>query len=247
LLDCRGADDAGGAEGDEDGAGGVRRDVGFEGDGAQLIGGAAVDARGSGTHAESAAVAARSGKRGNGEEEAPSSGDQAPEHGQWSKTNVAETEREGKRSTGWGGLRSAASGTKRSRVPPRGGSVFFALIAVEGDDFGGGEVVALRHERDEAVVEIFGGIVAHFFEGLGKRGDLDETGHVAAGADVEFDVRDALAEDFVVVFLEAGALLDDFGRPFVERDDEVDAFVERMDFTPNISAMLMMPMPRHSM
>ena len=50
-------------------------------------------------------------------------------------------------------------------------------------------------------------------------GDLDEAGDVAAGTDVELDVRHLHADDLVVVLLEAGALLDGLGRPLVEGDD----------------------------
>src|ERR1035437_248649 len=51
-----------------------------------------------------------------------------------------------------------------------------------------------RHEQNEPVVEILGGVVAHLFQRLGEGGHLHETRHVAARPDEEFDVRHLEAE-----------------------------------------------------
>ena len=82
------------------------------------------------------------------------------------------------------------------------------------------------HVGDEAFVERVRRVVAHAAEGLHHGGDLDQAGHVAAGADEELEVRDLEAEDFVEVFLQAGAFLDDLGSPLAQGHDEVEAFVQ---------------------
>jgi len=83
----------------------------------------------------------------------------------------------------------------------------------------------LRHEGDETVVKIFRGVVTGLFQSLGECGDFDEAGHVAAGANVKDDVRDLQAENLVEIFFQSGALFDGVGSPFVEGNDEVDAFI----------------------
>ena len=85
------------------------------------------------------------------------------------------------------------------------------------------------------------------FERLDHGGHLDQAGDVPARAHIQLDVGHLDPEDLVVIFLEPGALLHRLRRPLPEAHDHVDAFLERTLLMPNISAMLMMPMPRHSM
>src|SRR6185369_5797226 len=100
--------------------------------------------------------------------------------------------------------------TKYSKWPP---SLLPRVREADGLGGGGG---LLAHVGDKALVELLGGVVAHLLQRLRERGDLDHPRHVAAGADVELHVRHLQAEDLVVIFLEAGALLDHVGCPFVE-------------------------------
>ena len=94
-------------------------------------------------------------------------------------------------------------------------------------DFSGGELICLRaHETDEAIIKGLGGIVAHLFEGEGERGDFDEAGDIATGAHEKFDVRQAHAEDFIVIFFQAGALFNRLRGPLSQGDHHVDAFLQ---------------------
>ena len=67
--------------------------------------------------------------------------------------------------------------------------------------------------------------MAHLFEGEGEGGDFDEAGDVAARAHEKFDVRQAHAEDFIVIFFQAGALLNRLRGPLPQGDDHIDAFL----------------------
>src|ERR1022692_4395715 len=83
-----------------------------------------------------------------------------------------------------------------------------------------------KDEGDQPVVEILGRIVTHPLERLGERRHLDQPRHVTPGPHVELDVRHLHSEDLVAVLLEPRPLLHDLRRPLVERDHQVDEFLE---------------------
>ena len=95
-------------------------------------------------------------------------------------------------------------------------------------DAGGGHgklVTWCAHSFDEALVEFLGGVVAEVFEFLVERGDFDEPGDVAAGADRQDDVRNFDAEYRVGLLQDAGAIHFFELAPFHERDHEVEPFL----------------------